>query len=138
MSKQCVAGGAAVALAALSGPALPAGAGGAEDPGARALQQQQIQRQQRQDALQLRMQQQQSAVQNPPQDLRQKQDLEKLTIEQRQRQQQLNYRQDIGPATAQPTDDAGARRAKEAMEREKAQRQGQELLRRSDAELKKQ
>jgi hypothetical protein len=119
------------------GLALPAGAGGAEDPGARALQQQQIQRQQQQDALQLRLQQQQRATQNPPQDARQKQAVEKLTIDQRQRQQELHYRQDIAPPTAQPSDDAGTRRAKEAMEREQAQRQGQELLQRSDAELKK-
>lgn len=110
---------------------------GAEDPGARALQQNQLQRQQQQEALQLRMQQQQRATQNPPRDARQKQELEKLQADQRQRQQELHYRQGIEAPTAQPTDDAGTRRAKEEMERRKAQLQGQEELRRSEAEQRK-
>lgn len=135
---QRVARGAAALLAAVSGLALGAGAGGAEDPGARALQQQQIQRQQQQDALQLRMQQQQRAVQGAPQGAKEKQALEKLTIEQRQRQQELHYRQGVEPPTAQPSDDPATRRAKETLERDKARQQGRELLQRSDAELKKQ
>jgi hypothetical protein len=110
---------------------------GAEDPGARAVQQNQLQRQQQQEALQLRMQQQQRATQNPPQDARQKQDLEKLQAEQRQRQQELHYRQGIEPSTAQPSDDAGTRRAKEELERRKARQQAEEQLQRSDAELQK-
>src|SRR5262245_35381708 len=93
---------ASVACASLTGVAA-----GAEDPGARALQQQQLQRQQQQDALQLRMQQQQRAVQTPPADARQQQTLRQLEIEQQQRQQDLQYRQGIEPSTAQPTDDIG-------------------------------
>lgn len=110
---------------------------GAEDPGARATQQNQLQRQQQQEALQLRMQQQQRATQNPPQDSRQKQELETLQAQQRQRQQQLHYRQDIEPAIAQPSDDVGTRRAKEDMVRKKVQREGEAELQRSDAELQK-
>ena len=112
-------------------------AAGAEDPGARAVQQNQLQRQQQQEALQLRMQQQQRATQNSPQDARQKQELEKLQVQQRQRQQELHYRQSIEPATAQPSDDMGTRVAKEDMERKNAQREGEAELKRSDAERQK-
>lgn len=124
-------------LTAIGWMALAVPAWGADDPGARALQQQQIQRQQQQDALQLRMQQQHRAAQNPPRDARQKQAQERLEVEQRQRQQALHYRHGVEPATAQPSDDDGARRAKEGMERQKAQQQGQEFLRRSEVELQK-
>ncbi len=113
---------------------LAAAAWGADDPGARAVQQQLLQRQQQQEALQLRMQQQQRAVQNPAQDARQRQEQERLQFEQRQRQQELHYRQGVEPVTAQPTDDAGTRRALEGVERQKMQQQGQELLQRSGAE----
>ena len=50
----------------------------------------------------------------------------------------MHYRQQIEPPTAQPADDEGTRRAKERMEREKAQRQSQQQLQRFDAESKKQ
>lgn len=135
--KQRVGMGGAAALAMVSGLVFAAGAGGAEDPGSRALQQHQIQRQQQQDALQLRMRQQQRALQSPPQDAGQKQAAEQLQLDQRQRQQELHYRQSIEPATAQPSDDAGTRRANEAMEREKARRESEELQRRSGAEQRR-
>lgn len=120
----------------LAAGALPVGnaACAAEDPGARAVQQNQLQRQQQQDALQLRMQQHQRATQGPPRDPKQKQELETLQAGQRQRQQELHYRHSIEPTAAHPADDAGTRRAKEEMERRKAQRRGQEQLRRLDAE----
>ena len=124
-------------LAAIGWMAAAVTAWGADDPGARAVHQQQIQRQQQQEALQLRMQQQQRAVQHPPQDAAQKRALERLQADQRQRQQELHYRQGIEPPVVQPTDDEGTRRAKEAVERQKAQQQGQELLRRSDTHLQK-
>jgi hypothetical protein len=131
------------------GAALATAAGGAEDPSVRALQQHQLQRQQQQEALQLRMQQQQRAAQNPPADLRpqqatelqqveqqlwQKQEAERLRIDQQQRQQQLQYRQGIEPATAQPSDDDAQRRARAQMELQKAQESSQQQLRRFDSE----
>jgi hypothetical protein len=113
---------------------LAGAAGGAEDPGARALQQHQTQRQQQQDAFQLRMQQQQRATQAPPADTRQQQAGKQLEIEQQQRQQELHYRQGIEPSIAQPTDDDGTRRAKAQLEQQKAQRQGSRQLQRFDGE----
>ena len=101
--------------------ALVGASWGADDTGARALQQQLLQRQQQQDELQLRMQQQQRAVQSPPADARQKQAREMLQIERQQQQQALHYQQSIEPPVAQPTDDEGTRRAKAEMERLKAQ-----------------
>ncbi len=112
--------------------ALAGAAWGAEDAGARAVQQQLLQRQQQQEALQLRLQQQQRAVQSSGQDAQHKQALDQLQAGQRQRQQELHYRQDIEPATTQSSDDDGTRRAKEEMDRERARQQGQELLRRSE------
>jgi hypothetical protein len=110
------------------------GAGGADDPAARSLQQQQLQRQQQQEALQLRMQQQQQAAQNPPQSARHQQALDRLQIEQRQRQQELHYRQDVETVTPQSADDPGAQRARDDLEKENARQQGESLLRRSEAE----
>ena len=130
-------GGMRLFLTAIGWMTLVAPTGGADDPGARAVHQQQIQRQQQQDALQLRMQQQLRAVQNPQQDAAQNQALERLQADQRQRQQELHYRQGIEPPVVQPPDDEGTRQAKAAVERQKAQQQGQELLRRSDAKPQK-
>ena len=110
----------------------------ADDAGSRALQQNQLQRQQQQDALQLRMQQQQRAVQSPPVDLRQQQAVKQLEIDQQQRQQELHYQQGVEPPTAQPSDDGGTRRAKAQMELQEAKRQGQSELRRSDYESQQQ
>src|SRR5688572_14299240 len=107
---------------------------GAEDPGAKAFQQNQQQRQQQQDALQLRMQQQQRATQVPPAGVRQQQSGRQLEIEQQQRQQELHYRQSVEPSTAQPSDDDGTRRAKAQLEQQKAQRESERQLQRFDRE----
>jgi hypothetical protein len=115
--------------------ALAAAAWSAEDPGGRALQQHQLQRQQQQEALQLRMQQQQHSAQDRPANTRQQQALEQLQINQRQQQQLLHDRQGIEPASAQPSEGEGGRRAKAQMELEKAQRQSQQQLRRFESEL---
>ena len=123
-----------IPIAALICTCFAGAAGGAEDPGARALQQHQLQRQQQQDALQLRMQQQQSATQAPPADARQQQAGKQLEIDQQQRQQELHYRQGIEPSTAQPVDDEGTRRAKARLELQKAQRESSRQLQRFDAE----
>jgi len=119
--------------AAMAGPAA-----GADDPGERALQQHQLQRQQQHDALQLRMQQQQRATQSPRADARQQQAEKQLEIDQQQRQQQLHDRQGIEPSTAQPSDDEGTRRAKAQMEVQEAGQQGQRQLRRFDHESQQQ
>jgi hypothetical protein len=99
---------------------LVAPAWGAEDPGARVLQQQLLLRQQQQEALQLRMQQQNLLAQPAPADARQRLLLEPLQAGERQRLDQAHYRQAIAPATAQPSDDEATRRAKAEMERLKA------------------
>lgn len=111
---------------------LAATARSAEDPGAKALQQHQLQRQQQQDAHQLRMQQQYRALQSPAVSGQREPSLEQLQIEQRQRQQADHYRQSIDPTTAQPSDDAGARRAKDAMKQLDIREQNQRELRRFD------
>jgi len=118
--------------------ALAAPAWGADDPGARALQEHQLQRQQQQDALQLRMQQQQRAVQSPPAGSQQQQATKQLEIDQQQRQQDLHYRQGIVPSAAHPSDDEGARRAKAQIEQQRAQQQSQQQLRSFDAESQRQ
>jgi hypothetical protein len=115
--------------------ALAAAAWGADDPGGRALQQHQLQRQQQLEALQLRMQQQQRSVQESPADPRRQQAVEQLQINQQQQQQELHYRQGIEPASAQPSEGEGTRRAKAQMELEKAQQQSQQQLRRFEPEL---
>jgi len=122
-------------LTFICGTALAAAAWGADDPGARALQQHQLQRQQQQEALQLRMQQQQRSVQEPPADPRRRQAMEQLQINQQQQQHELHYRQDIEPASTQPSDGEGTRRAKAQLELEKAQQQSQQQLRRFESEL---
>lgn len=122
-------------VAVLAAAGFLAAAWGAEDPGARALQQNQLQRQQQQDALQLRMQQQ-NATQNRPKDARRQPALEQTQTDQLQQQQQLQYRQTIEPGTAQPSDDEATRRAKAQIELNKAQDLGQQQLRRFESELR--
>jgi len=137
-------------LTVLGGVALAVAAWGAEDPAVRALQQHQLQRQQQQDALQLRMLQQQRGAQNPPADAqrqqatdllqvdqqqRQQREMEQLRIDQRQRQQQLHDRQGIEPGSAQPTEDAAGQQNKAQMDLRKAQEQSQQQLRRFESEL---
>ena len=131
------------------GVALGSAAAAAEDPAVRGLQQHQLQRQQQQEALQLRMLQQQRSAQNPPADAqrqqatdlqqvdqqqRQQQARDQLQIDQQQRQQQLHYRQGIEPGSAQPTEDAAGQRNKAQMELRKAQEQSQQQLRRFESE----
>jgi hypothetical protein len=125
---------------AVSGAALLAFqlAWGAEDPGTRALQQHQLRRQQQEEATQLRQLQQQRSVQSPPAGDRERQDLEKLNIEQQQRQQELHYRQSVTPTAAQPADDEGTRRAKAEMELLRARQQSQQQLRQFERELQDQ
>ena len=133
----------------LAGAALVAAAQGAEDPAVRAMQQHQLQRQQQQEALQLRMLQQQWGAQNPPADAQRQQAtdlqqadqqqrrqraIEQLQIDQQQRQQQLHYRQGIEPSAAQPTEDAAGQQNKAQMELRKAQEQSQQQLRRFESE----
>lgn len=108
---------------------------GAEDPGARALHEQQLMRQQQQETLKLRMQQQQRGLQSPPSSARKRGERERLQINQEQRQQQLHYRQNIELPTKHPDDGAGVRRGKAELERQRAQRQGERQLQRFDAEL---
>jgi hypothetical protein len=108
---------------------------GAEEPGARALQEQQLMRQQQQDALQLRLQQQQRSLQSPPPGPRERQERERLQIMQEQKQQELHYRQKIEPPTAHLDDDAGVQGAKAQMQRQRAKEQGEQQLQRFDSEL---
>jgi hypothetical protein len=134
----------------LAGALLVAAARAAEDPAIRALQQHQLQRQQQQEALQLRMLQQQRDAQNPPsgalrqqatdlqqvdQQQRQQRAMEQLQVDQQQRQQQLHYRQGIEPGSVQPTEDAAGQQNKAQMELRKAQEQSQQQLRSFESEL---
>lgn len=137
-------------MAFLAGAVLVAAARGAEDPAVRAMQQHQLQRQQQQEALQLRMLQQQRNAQNPPADAqrqqatdlqqadqlqRQQRAREQLQIDQQQRQQRLHFRQGVEPGSAQPTEDAAGQQNKAQMELRKAQESSQQQLRRFESEL---
>ena len=106
---------------------------GAEEPGAGAVREQQIWLQQQQDELQLRMQQQQRSLQSPRAGSRERQEREQLEIKQRQRQQELHYRQKIEPPVTHPDYDAGVRRAKAEMDRQRAKEEGERQLRRFDS-----
>ena len=121
-------------LTFICGAALAAAAWGADDPGARALQQHQLQRQQQQEALQLRMLQQQRGAQNPPGDAQRQQATDLQQVDQQQRQQQLHYRQGIEPGNVQPTEDAAGQENKAQMELRKAREQSQQQLRRFESE----
>jgi hypothetical protein len=111
----------------------PAAVLGGDDAGVRGVQQNQSQRQQQQDVLQLRMLQQQRALQSAPAGTGERQSREQLQREQLQRQQQLHYRQVIEPAPA--PDDAGTRRAKAEMARQQAQQESERQLQRLDDAL---
>jgi hypothetical protein len=108
---------------------------GAEDPGARALQQHQLRRQQQEEATQLRQLQQQRAAQSASAGVREQQALQKLKIDQQQRQQELHYRQSVGLPSARGGDDEGTRRAKAEMELLRAREQSQQQLRQFEREL---
>ena len=109
-------------------------ADGAEDPAGRALHEQQLMRQQQQDTLRLRMQQHNRNLQSPPSGAKERQARERSQIEQRQRQEQLHYRQDIQPPSAHSGDDADVQRAKAQMDRQRAQEESDRQLRRFDFE----
>ncbi len=121
-------------LCCLAGLALAGQAWGG-DPVLRELERSQQMRQQQQDALQLRMQQYHRSVQTPPADTSQQQAIQQLEIEQRQRQQETHYRQNIEAQPTAPADDEGTRRAKGQIEQQRAEQQGQQQLRRFDWEL---
>jgi hypothetical protein len=110
---------------------------GADEPGVRALQQQNLQRQQQQESLQLRMQQQQSATQGPPQDARQRQSLEQLQRDQARRQQELHYRQAVDLAAPQPAEAGATPGTKDDLKKLKTKEEGAALLRRFEAEQQK-
>lgn len=105
----------------------------AEDPGFRAQQQQQLERRQQEDALQLRMRQEQRATQHPPADLRERQALDASQARQRTQQRELHYRQSIERASTHPDDDEGTRRAKAELERRRAQLESEQQLQRMES-----
>ena len=117
--------------------ALAEAAGGADDPAARALQQNQLLRQQQQDQMQLRMQQYQHSAQNPPADARQGQVLEQLELDQALRQQQLQMEQRRALQTRPdvPSEDAGTRAAKAQIDQARARQESQRQLQQFDWEL---
>ena len=112
-------------------------AGAADDPAARALQQNQLLRQQQQDQMQLRMQQYQHSVQNPPGDARQGQVLEQLELDQALRQQQLQMQQQRALQTRPdiPSEDPGTRAAKAQIDQARARQESQRQLQQFDWEL---
>jgi hypothetical protein len=113
---------------------------GAEDAASRALQQNQLLRQQQQDQLQLRMQQYQRNGQNPPADARQRQALEQLELNQQLQQQLLHLQQQrerqVRPEL--PSDDEGTRRAKAQIEERRARQESRRQLDQFDRELQSQ
>ena len=118
-------------LLTLSVPAL-----GADDPGVRALQQNQLQRRQQQDQLQLKMQQYQRNTQNPPADVPQRQAIEQLELSQQLRQQQMHQRQqrNFQARPELPSEDEGTRRAKAQIEQQRARRESRQQLEQFDLE----
>ena len=103
-------------------------------PAQRELQRNQHLRQQQQDEFQLRMQQHQRSVQTPPADPREQQAIRQLEIDQRQRQQELHYRQNVDVQPVLPSDDEGTRRAKAQIEQQRARQQSEQQLQRFDWE----
>jgi hypothetical protein len=107
----------------------------ADDAALRELQRNQQQRQQQQDALQLRMQQHQRSSQMPSLDARQEQGIRQLEINQRQRQQELHYRQNMNVPPPSPVDNEPARRAKAQIEQQRAGQESRRQLQRFDWEM---
>lgn len=118
-------------LLTFSVPAL-----GADDPSVRALQQNQLERQQRQDQLQLKMQQYQRNNQKPPADARQRQAIEQLELNQQLRQQQLHQQQqrELQARPESPADDEGTRRAKAQIEQQRARQESRRQLQQFERE----
>ena len=110
---------------------------GAEDAPLRALQQNQLMRQQQQDQLQLRMQQYQRNGQDPPADARQRQAIEQLELNQRLQQQLLHQHQqrELQARPELPSDDVGTRRAKAQIEERRARQESRRQLDQFDREL---
>ena len=108
---------------------------GAEAPAGGALQQNQLMRQQQQEALQLRMLQEQRSLQSKPGGVRQRQDRERLEIDQRQRQDARHYRQSIEASPARTGEEAGVEPARVQHDRLKAREEGAAQLGRFDYEL---
>ena len=110
---------------------------GAEDATQRALQQNQLYRQQQQDQLQLKMQQYQSGARNPAPDARSRQAIERLEIDQALRQQQLQLQQqrELQRRPDVPGDDEGVRRAKAQIDQDRTRRDGQRQLQQFEREL---
>ncbi|MCC7486144.1 MAG: hypothetical protein IT529_14315 [Burkholderiales bacterium] len=106
------------------------GVAGAEDPGARALQQNELQRQQQLDQLRLRMQQQQSRARASREDAGGRGALERLEADQVQRQQRLHLEQqrEVGSRPEAPSDDTGAREARRQLELQRARRESERQL----------
>ena len=100
------------------------------------LQQNQLMRQQQQDVLQLRMLQQQRALQSAPAGARERQDLERLQINQEQRQQELQYRQGIEPSIVRPGNDTGVSSTTIKQNSAESKEQGAAQLLRFDSELR--
>src|SRR5262245_19505698 len=102
----------------------------ADDAALKALQQNQLGRQQQQDQLQLKMQQYQRNVQNPPADAQQRQSMQQLELSQQLRQQQLHQQQqrELRIRSEPVTDDEGTRRAKAQIEQQRAQQQSRRQL----------
>ena len=119
-----------IVFAASAAPGWSAGG-----PGDGGMRQNQLMRQQQQDTLQLRMLQQQRASQLPPAAPRERQDLERLQINQEQRQQELQYRQGIAPSIVRPGNDSGVSRTTADQKSGEAQEQGAAQLQRFDSEL---
>ena len=109
---------------------------GADGPDGGGLQQHQLMRQQQQDGLQLRMLQQQRALEAPPAGSRERQDLERLQINQQQRQQDLQYRQRIEPSMVRPGVESGVSSVVADQQPAKAQERGASQLQRFDSDLK--
>ncbi|MBI3069047.1 MAG: hypothetical protein HYY79_09300 [Betaproteobacteria bacterium] len=84
------------------------------------------------------MKQYERSIQTPPADARQQQAIRQLEIEQRQRLQELHYRQSVEAPSALPAEDEGTRRAKAQIEQQRAQQQSEQQLRRFDRELQQQ
>jgi hypothetical protein len=106
----------------------------ADDPAAREVQRNQIQRQQQQDELQLRMQQYQRGTPSPG-TFPHEQAIRQLEIQQLQRQHEMHYRQQQNVPPASPADDEGTRRAKAQIEQQRAQQESRRQMQRFDWEM---
>ncbi|MBI4207520.1 MAG: hypothetical protein HY527_21080, partial [Betaproteobacteria bacterium] len=70
-----------------------------------------------------------------PADARQEQAIRQLEIDQRQRQQELHYRQNMNVPPPSPVDDEATRRAKSQIEQQRAGQERRRQLQRFDWEM---